>query len=121
MNRRHGVVLIAVLAVCCTAAAFAQFGGQRGRYRDFQGADGRVQRNGVPDWKLDEKFENDVFTFVRIRYRSHGPLGLADRLSGCRSELLVSTSATDFDPYRSRRRDHGTDGSHDFSTIHLSI
>ncbi|MEI6538982.1 MAG: DUF4159 domain-containing protein [Planctomycetota bacterium] len=75
MNRRHGVVLIAMLAVCCTAAAFAQFGGQRGRYRDLQGADGRVQRNGVPDWKLDEKFRNDVFTFVRIRYRSQGRWG----------------------------------------------
>ncbi len=67
--------MIAVLAVCCTAAAFAQLGGQRGRYRDFQGADGRVQRNGVPDWKLDEKFKNDVFTFVRIRYRSQGRWG----------------------------------------------
>ena len=67
--------MIAVLAVCCTAAAFAQFRGQRGRYRDFQGADGRVQRNGVPDWKLDEKFRNDVFTFIRIRYRSMGRWG----------------------------------------------
>ncbi len=75
MNRRHGIVVIAVLAVCCTAAAFAQFGGQRGRYRGYQGADGRVQRNGVPDWKLDEKFKNDVFTFVRIRYRSQGRWG----------------------------------------------
>lgn len=36
------------------------------------GHDGRVERNGVPDWKLDEKFKDDVFTFVRIRYRSAG-------------------------------------------------
>ena len=70
MYRRHGVILIAVLVVCCTAAAFAQFGGRRGRYRNLQGADGRVHRNGVPDWKLDEKFRHDVFTFARIRYRS---------------------------------------------------
>jgi hypothetical protein len=52
-----------------------QFRGQfrgGGRYRNLQGADGRVERNGVPDWKLDEKFKDDVFTFVRIRYRSTG-------------------------------------------------
>lgn len=80
MYRRHGIILMAVLAVCCTAAAFSQFGqfgGRRGRYRDFQGADGRVQRNGVPDWKLDDKFKKDVFTFVRIRYRSMGGAGWA--------------------------------------------
>ena len=70
MNRRHGIVLIALLAICCTAAAFAQFGGRRGRYRNHQGAAGRAQRNGVPDWKVDEKFRSDVFTFARIRYRS---------------------------------------------------
>src|SRR3990170_4352081 len=27
-------------------------------------------RRGVPDWKPDEEFSNDVFTFVRIRYSS---------------------------------------------------
>ena len=75
MYRRHAIILIAVLAICCTAASFAQFGGRRNRYRNFQGTDGRVQRNGVPDWKLDEKFKNDVFTFVRIRYRSQGGAG----------------------------------------------
>ena len=75
MNRRHGVVVVALLAVCGTAAAIAQFGGSRGRYRDMRGADGRVQRNGVPDWKLDENFRSDVFTFVRIRYSSTGRWG----------------------------------------------
>ena len=29
-------------------------------------------RNGVPQWKLDEEFSSDVFTFVRIRYSSWG-------------------------------------------------
>ena len=27
-----------------------------------------VDRNGVPEWKNDERFKHDVFTFVRIRY-----------------------------------------------------
>jgi hypothetical protein len=28
-------------------------------------------RAGVPDWKVDEQFKNDVFTFVRIEYDSY--------------------------------------------------
>ena len=28
-------------------------------------------RSGVPDWKVDHKFKNDVFTFVRIEYDSY--------------------------------------------------
>lgn len=27
-------------------------------------------RNGVPDWKIDKDFKDDVFTFVRIKYNS---------------------------------------------------
>jgi hypothetical protein len=27
-------------------------------------------RNGVPNWKVDEKFKHDVFTFVRVEYDS---------------------------------------------------
>lgn len=30
-----------------------------------------VDRNGVPEWKNDERFKADVFTFVRIRYSSY--------------------------------------------------
>ncbi len=69
MNRRRLVVAIALLTLCCTAVAMAQRG-RSGRYRNMYGEDGRVQRNGVPDWKLDDHFRNDVFTFVRIRYQS---------------------------------------------------
>jgi len=29
-------------------------------------------RRGVPDWKVDERFKNDVFTFVRVEYDSGG-------------------------------------------------
>ncbi len=29
-----------------------------------------ADRAGVPDWKVDEQFKNDVFTFVRVEYDS---------------------------------------------------
>src|SRR5437762_1331774 len=29
-------------------------------------------RAGVPDWKVDERFKKDVFTFVRVQYSSGG-------------------------------------------------
>ncbi len=31
-----------------------------------------VDRGGVPEWKNDERFKSDVFTFVRVRYSSYG-------------------------------------------------
>ncbi|MFM8478338.1 MAG: DUF4159 domain-containing protein [Planctomycetaceae bacterium] len=75
MHRRHLTVLAALLMLGCSAVVLAQFGGQRGRYRSFTGPDGRVERNGVPDWKVDQNFSQDVFTFARIRYRSLGRWG----------------------------------------------
>ncbi|QGQ21605.1 DUF4159 domain-containing protein [Gimesia benthica] len=38
-----------------------------GQYRSRSPMD----RNGVPEWKVDPEFQHDVFTFVRIRYNSH--------------------------------------------------
>ena len=32
-------------------------------------------RAGVPNWKVDERFKKDVFTFVRIEYDSFGGRG----------------------------------------------
>lgn len=32
-------------------------------------------RAGVPNWKVDEKFKNDIFTFVRLEYSSGQNLG----------------------------------------------
>ena len=34
-----------------------------------------VDRGGIPDWKNDERFKSDVFTFVRVRYSSAGGYG----------------------------------------------
>lgn len=77
MNRNRISLLTTVMVVVVTATAIAQFGGYRrfGRDRDIVGPDGRPDRRGVPDWKIDEKFKDDVFTFCRIRYNSYGRWG----------------------------------------------
>lgn len=31
-----------------------------------------VDRNGVPTWEIDERFQGDLFTFARVRYESYG-------------------------------------------------
>jgi hypothetical protein len=50
-------------------AALAQLSRGRTR-REFDPS--QVDRNGVPEWKVDERFKHDIFTFVRIRYTSYG-------------------------------------------------
>src|SRR3954463_11509852 len=59
----------AMLAVVCAAAL-----AQRGRWRREIRPE-MVDRNGVPEWKNDEQFKSDVFTFVRIRYNDYGGWG----------------------------------------------
>ena len=65
MTRRR-LTLLAIPLVLVLVAGLAL--GQRGR----RGGGGFVQvpddRAGVPDWKVDEAFKNDVFTFVRVEY-----------------------------------------------------
>jgi len=34
-----------------------------------------ASRGGVPEWKINERFKSDIFTFVRLRYRSSGRRG----------------------------------------------
>jgi len=73
--------IVASLVVLCVAGVlFAQYdnwgggggGGRRGRgYRQPREVDVN-DRRGVPDWEVDPNFKSDVFTFVRIRYRSYG-------------------------------------------------
>jgi len=43
-------------------------GGWRGRGSPLEGLP--ADRAGVPDWKVNERFKNDVFTFVRVQYTS---------------------------------------------------
>jgi hypothetical protein len=55
------------------AAVVAFFGALTGNTSPAQrGAFIPADRHGVPDWQLDPEFAHDVFTFVRIRYRSFG-------------------------------------------------
>lgn len=74
MSRQRLIVTVALTGLLLSAACVAQFG-QRGRRGINYGSDGRVDRRGVPDWKIDDNFTQDVFTFVRIRYRSIGRWG----------------------------------------------
>jgi hypothetical protein len=63
MTRRR-LTMAAVPMVLALVAGLAL--GQRGRRGPRIETDD--DRRGVPDWKVDEKFKNDVFTFVRVEY-----------------------------------------------------
>lgn len=78
MSRRYRVLLakhrIGSFAVVAVLAIAALGIAQRSRWsREFRPE--LVDRNGVPEWKNDEHFKSDVFTFVRIRYESYGGRG----------------------------------------------
>jgi hypothetical protein len=66
MSRRSLLVLVPLAALLLVAVAAAQQYRRGGGRRDP--SQGNVDRNGVPEWKNDERFKNDVFTFVRVRY-----------------------------------------------------
>lgn len=61
---RHGLFLILMITglICIDIHSQAQWGRRFGDQRD--------ERAGVPDWDLDESYKEDVFTFVRIQFRS---------------------------------------------------
>ena len=63
MTRRR-LSLLAIPLVLAISAGLAL--GQRMRRGPLM--EGSDDRRGVPDWKVDEKFKNDVFTFVRVEY-----------------------------------------------------
>ena len=103
MTRRR-LILAALPCLLAVAGgvALAQ-PGWPGRWRRRSPLDGLpADRAGVPDWKVDERFKNDVFTFVRVEYDSGyggggrlGRLGrrLGDRLPRQRPELLLPPPA----------------------------
>lgn len=46
--------------------------GQRGRRNRSALPDGTIlDRQGVPEWSLEDEFKGDVFTFARVKYDSH--------------------------------------------------
>jgi len=77
-------VRLKTVKVICLIAVVLGVGiglAQRWRSREFSSehfrrrhydADGNLRRKGVPDWNNDAEFDNDVFTFVRVRYTSYG-------------------------------------------------
>jgi len=80
MTRRR-LTLLALLGLMAIAAGvslgqpmFQQRGRGGGRGGRMRMSDGKIpaDRAGVPNWKVDEHFKNDVFTFVRIEYDSYG-------------------------------------------------
>lgn len=67
MNRSVIAVLVSAVLLMATVVAI----GQQYSRRQY-GSQMRPDRRGVPDWKVDEEFKDDVFTFVRVRYSSWG-------------------------------------------------
>lgn len=59
------------LAICLSMAALF-LAGVAAAQRGWRGYRDPNSRNGVPDWEIDEKFKDDMFTFVRIKYDSWG-------------------------------------------------
>lgn len=76
MNKHRLAVLIVpcLLAICAVGLAEQDWGqdpffrgGRGGRGFDRYGGD---PRRGIPEWPIDERFPEDVFTFVRLEYDS---------------------------------------------------
>jgi len=70
-RRRLTAFSILGLLVIASGVCLAQFGPFGGRRRSPAGGlpDDRA---GVPTWNVDDRFKNDVFTFVRVEYDSDG-------------------------------------------------
>ena len=68
MTRRR---LILAAVPCVLAIACGVGLAQRGGWRRQSPLDGiPADRAGVPDWKVDERYKDDVLTFVRVQYDS---------------------------------------------------
>lgn len=78
---------VILTAICCLLAAasglaLAQQEWPR-QWRFRSPLDGLpADRAGVPDWKVDERFKDDVFTFVRVQYGSMRGMGRRGRGGG---------------------------------------
>jgi hypothetical protein len=71
MNRKFlaWVALAGVLALVAGVAVARQY--QRRFRRPINPEGPIIDRAGVPDWKVDDRYPKDVFTFVRVQYDSH--------------------------------------------------
>lgn len=67
-----GLLIVGTLA----SLVFAQrYRGRRQRIEPGSGVQEVTFRNGTPEWEVDKEFKKDVFTFVRLRYKSWGRYG----------------------------------------------
>lgn len=71
MSRRHWTRLAAVAAVVIAVVSTAAIAQRRGYRREYRPGE-PLDRGGVPEWKNDEQFQEDVFIFARVRYNSGG-------------------------------------------------
>jgi hypothetical protein len=69
MTRRRFILTVVPLLLVVLVAGLAL--GQRGR-RGGGGGQIPEDRAGVPDWRVDDRFKEDVFTFVRVEYSDGG-------------------------------------------------
>jgi hypothetical protein len=73
MKRRRAILLaIPLLVAVVSGLAVAQRVGRGRGYGRGMPGEMPADRNGVPNWKNDERFKHDVFTFVRVQYNSGG-------------------------------------------------
>ncbi len=80
MTRRR---LIPAAIPCVLAIACGVGLAQRWEWRRQSPLDGLpADRAGVPDWKVDERFKDDVFTFVRVQFDSYRGGGRRGRGGG---------------------------------------
>ena len=77
MTARRPLTLLGLVALLILAGiAVAQRGFRRQWDQpDYDAADFRPEREGVPDWDVPRHMPDDVFTFVRIRYGSQWRYG----------------------------------------------
>jgi len=78
-RRRLSFLALACLLATAAGVSLGQPFGPRRRTPAGMLPDDRA---GVPNWKVNERFKNDVFTFVRIQYNSGGGGGFGGGFGG---------------------------------------
>lgn len=76
MTTRSAVrIVVPVLAVTLIASMVIAQRSRRQRIEPGSGVQEVSDRRGIPEWEVDKNFKTDVFTFVRVRYKSWGRYG----------------------------------------------
>ena len=70
MKTRRVFILLTLLVFVGSTFIWGQY--RSGRSRGRRDRNSESDRAGVPEWKIDSKFQKDVFTFARVRYSSGG-------------------------------------------------